>query len=303
MATDLLLLGNLIVDDLVFDDGRTRMGQPGGAMVYATLGAAVWGTRVAVVAPVGNDYPRDVLDAMVARGVDLSGLRPLGRAGLRAWLRYERNGRRIIHQPSGATHADASPNPEDLHGSLALAPAFHIAPTPVECQARLIDALAERSGVHVSLDPHDPIREDTLDRWRPLLPRVDLLFVSREEIDLPGIDVDPCAPLSRLMGGRLMGVALKRGSEGGVHCGVAAPFSTPWPPCAERVVDPTGAGDAFAGGFLSGRLAGLTLKDSLVRGAVSASYAIQDWGPAGLLHATLDDARRRFAAWHPAFAG
>jgi small GTP-binding protein len=68
--------------DIVLPDGRTRMGQPGGAMLYATLGAALWGARVAVVAPIGEDYPRDMVAALEARGVDLSGLRPLGRRPL-----------------------------------------------------------------------------------------------------------------------------------------------------------------------------------------------------------------------------
>src|SRR5262245_16925800 len=85
-APDLVFLGNLIVDDMVFTDGRTRFGQAGGAMLYATLGASVWGVTVAVVAPVGSDYPRETLEALKARGVDLSGLRPLGRPGLRHWL-------------------------------------------------------------------------------------------------------------------------------------------------------------------------------------------------------------------------
>src|SRR5258706_9512106 len=190
MPPDLVVLGNLIVDDLVFPDGRTRMGQPGGAMLYVTLGALVWGERVAVVAPLGSDYPRDTLEALAARGADLSGLRPLGRPGLRTWLLYERSLRRIIHQLDAATHADASPGPEDLRGAPAAARAFHVAPTPIECQSRLLDALASRRGVHLSLDPHDPVCESTLERWRPLLPSVDLMFVSREEIELPSIDAD-----------------------------------------------------------------------------------------------------------------
>ena len=43
MTPDLVVLGNLLVDDLVFQDGRTRMGEPGGAVLYAALGAALWG--------------------------------------------------------------------------------------------------------------------------------------------------------------------------------------------------------------------------------------------------------------------
>src|SRR5258706_16141733 len=115
-APDLVFIGNLIVDDVVFADGRTRMGEPGGASLYATLGASLWGTRVGVIAPVGDDYPRAALDALAARGVDLSGLRPLGKPGIRSWLLYERTGRRIIHELDSLPHDEASPRPADVRG-------------------------------------------------------------------------------------------------------------------------------------------------------------------------------------------
>jgi sugar/nucleoside kinase (ribokinase family) len=297
---DIVFLGNLIVDDLVFTDGRTRFGLAGGAMLYATLGAGVWGARVAVVAPVGDDYPREALEAMKARGVDLSGLRPLGRPGLRHWLLYERTGRRVIRHLDAAPHVEASPRPEDLRAVPAEARTIHLAPVPIECHERLLEPLATRSGVHLSLDPHDPINEATLDRWRPMLGRVDLLFVSREEIDLPGLDADPETSLRTLAGGRLASIALKLGADGGVHYDVAGRGATLWAPWAHGVADPTGAGDAFAGGFLTGRIAGLSLVDCLARGAVSASFAIETLGADGLLGATPDEARRRFDTWRGA---
>jgi hypothetical protein len=40
---DLVVLGNLLVDDLVFPDERTRMAKLGGATLYAALGASLWG--------------------------------------------------------------------------------------------------------------------------------------------------------------------------------------------------------------------------------------------------------------------
>jgi len=59
---DLVLIGNLLVDDLVFEDGTTRMAQPGGALLHAALAAAAWGTRAGCVTIAGSDYPRAALD-------------------------------------------------------------------------------------------------------------------------------------------------------------------------------------------------------------------------------------------------
>ena len=96
-APDLVLLGNLLVDDIVRRDGTTLMGEAGGALVHAALAARLWDARVGLVSVLGSDYPADVLDALAARGVDLAGVRPLGRPGGRAWLLYERGIRRVIH--------------------------------------------------------------------------------------------------------------------------------------------------------------------------------------------------------------
>ncbi len=79
MSLDLAVAGNLLVDDVVYQDGRTRMAQPGGATLYAALGARLWGIRVGIVSVVGDDYPARMLDDLADRGIDLTGIRRLGR--------------------------------------------------------------------------------------------------------------------------------------------------------------------------------------------------------------------------------
>jgi hypothetical protein len=101
LIPDLVVLGNLLVDDMVFPDGRTRMAEPGGATLYATLGASLWGLSAGVASV--------RVEALTARGVDLSGVRPLGRPGLRTWLLYEGARRQVIHRLDLPSHAEVSP--------------------------------------------------------------------------------------------------------------------------------------------------------------------------------------------------
>jgi len=298
VSADLVCLGNLVVDDVVFLDGTTRMGEPGGAMLYAALGAALWEARVAVVAPLGDDYPARALHALEHRGVDLSGLRPLGRPGLRTWLLYEPTARRLLHRLGAANHVEASPAPGDVANRYAGARAFHLSPAPLVCQRPLLEALAPRPGALLALDPHDPVREDSLERWREALALLDVFFVSEEELLLDGVATDPRGALGRLAVGRLRYALLKRGAAGGFLYDARTRELRAWEAHVTQVVDPTGAGDAFAGGFLAALLAGEDVAGALERGVVSASFALEAWGAAGLIAATAADARRRRAEWY-----
>jgi pseudouridine-5'-phosphate glycosidase len=297
---DLVVAGNLIVDDLVFEDGRTRLGEPGGAVLYAALGAALWGLRVGVVSLRGDDYPAWALDGLAGRGVALDGVRAFDRPGVRAWLLHEGGRRQIVHRIGRPTHAQASPGIEHVPAAWLTAPLFHLTPTPLDEQRALVAGLRQRGAAFIALDPHVPLSEETLPAWRGVLPLLDALFVGVDELGLPGPEDAAAARLRDLAGGRLRLVACKRGERGGQLIDAHHARTHTWTAAAATPVDPTGAGDAFAGGFLAGRLLGDDLDAALRRGAVSAAFAVEDWGARGLLAATREAAERRLTGAAPA---
>jgi sugar/nucleoside kinase (ribokinase family) len=289
---DLVVLGNLLVDDVVLPDGRTRMAEPGGAALYVALGAWLWGLRVGIVSVRGDEYPADALESLASRGIALEGIRPLGRPGLRTWLLYEGVRRQIIHRLDGPTHAEMSPAPGAIPTAWRDARAFHLAPMPFDVQQALVASLPSEDGPFVSLDPYVLLRPDTLAAWQGLLPRVDALFLSEDEMELTEPDA-----LRVLTGGRLKTVVFKRGAEGGTLFDATTERLVAWPPRAAAVVDATGAGDAFAAGVLAGWLHGEPHERAIQRGIVGASFAIEGWGPAGIFRATPDAAEGRRREW------
>ena len=301
MSPDPVLLGNLLVDDLVFPDGRTRMGQAGGAILYGSLAAALWGVRVGCVSLRGNDYPAAMLDQLPRRGVSLDGIAPLERPGVRTWLLYEGRLRRVVHRLGCPIHEEVSPEPEQVPAAWRAARAFHLGPMPLAVQRRLAQALGA-NGALVSIDPHEPVTEASLPAWRELLEHADAFFPSEDELRLEGASTDPHAALRRLATGRLRWVAYKRGLKGGVLYDVRADRCHAWSARTDGLADPTGAGDAFAAGFLAGQLAGRDVAECVRRGVVGASFALEAWGPAGLLEATRADAEARLRAWFGAEA-
>jgi sugar/nucleoside kinase (ribokinase family) len=282
-APRLVIAGNLLVDDLVFADGRTRMGEAGGAVLYAALAASLWSDGVGCLSRLGLDYPDAALLGLRERGVDLGGVRALGRNGVRTWLLYEGSQWRMVPRLGDVTHVDVSPAPSDVPPEWRGAAAVHIAPMPLACQTAL--AAIWPDDTFLSLDPHVPIREDTLPLFAPLLSRIDALFVSQDELLLGAPEAPPLDVLRRLRGGRLRYVAWKRGPAGGLLYDARADRLTPWRARAEAVVDPTGCGDAFAASFVTAILDGESAERAVERGIVGARLALSGWGASALLEA------------------
>jgi len=296
-APHVVLLGNLLVDDIVLRDGRTLMGEPGGAVLHAALAAALWGARVGICSVAGTDYPAAALDTLAARGIDLAGVRRLDRTGGRAWLLYEPAVRRTVHHLDCPSHADVSPTLADVPPAWLAASVFHLAPMPLARQLDLAHGLAPAAGAArlVSLDPFELVRDGTLAAWRDVLTHLDLFFVSEDEWRLTGDAEDVF--LTSLAGPRLRHVAFKRAANGGRLLDLHAKQSQTWRSRSHAVVDATGAGDAFAGGFLAGLVGHGDVGRAIEQGVVSASFAIEDWGARGLMDATPEQAAERHAEW------
>lgn len=297
MTPDLVIAGNLLVDDVVFADGTTRMGQAGGAVLYGALAASMWGARVGALSVAGNDYPAAALAALRERGVDLRGVRALGRAGVRTWLLYEQRLRRVVHHAGVPTHEEVSPSPDDLPAAWRSARAFHLAPMPLATQRALIEHLRSNASAFISVDPHEPITPDSLGAWRAALLHADACFVSEDELLLPQATDDPRPALASLASGRLRFVAFKRGASGGLLYDAHESRFHEWQARAEAMADPTGAGDAFAMGFLTAHLASLPVAACRERAVITASFAIESWGSDGLLAASLSRAAARQQQW------
>lgn len=296
---DVVLLGNLLVDDIVLGDGRTLLGEPGGAVLHAALAAALWGARVGVCSVAGTDYPQAALDGLAARGVDLTGVRRLARTGGRAWLLTEPAVRRTVHHLDSPSHDAVSPTLADIPTGWLAARIFHLAPMPLGRQLELARGLATAADGSrlVALDPFELVHEGTLASWSEVLAAVDLFLVSEDEWRIDG---DAARVLESFAGPRLRYVALKGGARGGRLLDRRTGTCRAWRPRSGRVVDTTGAGDAFAGGLLAGLALHGDVSRSIEQGIVAASFAIEDWGARGLAAATPAAAADRRERWFAA---
>jgi 2-dehydro-3-deoxygluconokinase len=121
--------------------------------------------------------------------------------------------------------------------------------------------------------------------------------VSADELLLEELNVDPQRVLPRLAIGRLRFIVFKQAARGGILYDPREDRFHRWLGRATKVIDSTGAGDAFAAGFISAHLEGVPVGACLDRGVVSASFAVEALRAASLLDATRTDADARLRQW------
>jgi sugar/nucleoside kinase (ribokinase family)/fructoselysine-6-P-deglycase FrlB-like protein len=280
MPVPVIIIGNLTIDDVIQADGSSQMGTLGGNSVHAAAAALTWVREVGVVARCGADFPVGALSRLREAGADTGGIRPVDGPTVRNWVIYEADGSRhwVYRTPRGRS-AEVAPRPGDIPAAwLDRAPVVHVAAMPLAAAAGIVRSVRARAaGAVITLDTHEDWRpgDDVLDTAR----LVDVFVPSRAELtELTGCE-DPRQAADGLLAAGVKCVVVKLGGEGSL---VARPGSPPaWVPAAPtEVVDPTGAGDSFCGGFAAGLARGEDPVDAAWRGAVTAAAAI---GAAGSL--------------------
>jgi sugar/nucleoside kinase (ribokinase family) len=286
-------VGNMSIDDLVFADGTTKWAVPGGNAVYSALGMAVWGERPRVVAPRGPEYPIAVLGDRIDLGDG-----PMRERNLRNWGLYEEDGTRTFtFRTKTRNWIEYCPVPADL-GSETFA-YCHIAPLPWTRQTEFAEAMRAKGAQLISVDLDDRYvsatsREDMLRLFRA----IDVLLPSRQDVDamFPGKTPLDGIRLLRGLAPELPLIVVKCGPDGAIgHRAGAADFFRV-PAVADSFVDATGAGDSFCGGALVGLARSGDPVDALIRGSVSASFAVAGLGPSALVDAPYEVAERRLAS-------
>ena len=279
----LAVVGDLVEDVVVWLDGPLRPGSDAPARVFRCRGgsaanvAAVAAARVPtrLLTCVGADPLGDRLVAeLTAAGVDVRAQRR-GRTGSVVVL-VERSGERTF-LPDRAAAADLEPLPPDALDGLVLlhVPAYGLSGgrAPAAVQALLHDAAAR--GVEVSIDASSwaVLRALGPQRFRELVERVRpvVLFANADEareLDLPA------RPLTGVT------VVLKDGPRPTTVLGPdGSALVVPVEP-VDGVRDSTGAGDAFAAGWLSARMDGLGPRARVERGHARARTVLTSPGAA-----------------------
>ncbi len=294
----------LVVGTLAFDSVKTPHGERdeilGGSASYAATAAAYFGP-VQMVGIIGEDFAEAHLTDFGQRGIDTTGVaRAAGRTfRWRGVYELNMNIRHTLETQLNVL-AEFRPRLPPTYRSTPFAVLGNFDPT---LQLEVLEQLTAPRCVAC----------DTMNFWIAgdraallrTLRRVDLLLVNDSEArELAGVDdLDRAATEVRALGPRV--VVIKLGEQGAKLYDDDGILVTPAFPVA-RVLDPTGAGDSFAGGMMGylaaqPRLDAAALRDAMVLGTVMASFSVEDFSTEGLRHLTraaIDERLDRYCALH-----
>jgi sugar/nucleoside kinase (ribokinase family) len=287
----------LVVGSVALDTLETPHGSApevlGGAATYFAVAASFFGP-VQLVGVVGEDFPRADLDWLASRGIDLAGLDVRPGRSLRWTGRYHED-MNVRDTLSFEANVFESFAPE-LPAGYRDAPFVFLANIAPDLQTRVLDQVRQPQLVGA----------DTMNLWietaRPalesLLRRVPLLIINDEEARMLSGERNVVRAARRILAMGPTGVMIKRGEYGVIYFSGDTVFAVPAHPL-EEVFDPTGAGDAFAGGVMgylasTGDVSPASLRRAIVYGSVIASYAVEAFSLERLRTLTRDDIERRY---------
>lgn len=263
-AFDIVALGECLIDftPAGLQDGRPLFCQnPGGAPANLLAMAAKLGSRTAFIGKVGNDGFGDFLaDVMQKAGIDTRALlRDKEIPTTLAFVQLAKNGERSFsfYRKPGA---DVMLTEQEIQPELLCeCKIFHfsgVSLTDEACRTAALTAAktARKAGAQISFDPnYRPLlwQSETLAKQtlRAALPYADVIKVSEEEMTLLTGETDLEMGAKAILQQGCRCVTVTRGEKGVYYRDAARVFSQP--AFLVNAVDTTGAGDAFAGVFLS----------------------------------------------------
>jgi hypothetical protein len=297
LKPDLIIVGQVTVDDVVPAAPGSWRRQIGGSSLYALAGARLWldANRIGLVARVGRDYPFDIEGLLRGVGLKHIALAKFPGEHLVEWLIYEADGSRrslprnpelldvgaegdvpVAHAPLHPYRQkllDIAPTAEEIPASWLPAPSLHLCPQVGDRHRDSLRFL--RNSAHwISVDP-SPHYSRALDPagLAKFLEGATAFLPSAQEVRALLRNSDPEAVALALQQAGFAEVILKRGAAPVVLASTGtAPQSVAITPA--QVIDPTGAGDSFCGAYAACRLLGHSPVEAARRAAATAALVV-----------------------------
>jgi sugar/nucleoside kinase (ribokinase family) len=292
MSKDILVVGSTALDSVETAHGKVDDALGGSAFYFAT--AASHFAKVALVGVVGGDFDMERLAPLKDRHVDLSGLEIVPDGKTFRWGgRYHENmmGRDTLFTELGVFETFAPQIPKERLKS----PILFLANIQPDLQLNVLE----------QLDGPELVVTDTMNLWinialdslEQVISRTNIFILNDEEAAMITGERNPLLAAQALLKRGPKVVIVKKGEHGALLVSADGLFAAPAMPLT-RVIDPTGAGDTFAGGFVGSLARESVIDDAALRravicGSALASFCVEDFSLNRLFSVSATDLQER----------
>ena len=289
------VVGSVALDTVETPAGRNDEGL-GGAATFFSLAAANF-APVNLVGVVGEDFPKEHVALLESKGINIDGLERTPGRTFRWKGRYHEN---MNDRDTLDTQLNVF---EHFHPKLPEAakdaPFLFLGNIHPSLQLEVLQQAHPR---FTGLDTMNLWINIALDDLKQVLKRVDVLIINDSEVKLLTGDANVVRGAREIKALGPRTIVVKKGEHGCLLFDESGIFSAPAFPL-DDVVDPTGAGDSFAGGFIghlasAGKTDDAALRRAVVYGSVTASFTCEKFGPDRLAEIGRAEIDKRFADFH-----
>ena len=286
-----LIHESLILGSVALDTIETKYGKAenllGGSATYATIAAGLFGDAIPV-GIVGDDFPKDGLDIFEKFSKNLKDLDQQPGGTFKWGGKYHENGddRDTLFTDLGVFE---NFNPS-IHTSNKNASWLFLANIHPSLQLSVLEQCT--NSPLVVTDTMNLWIESTPEELRKIISKTNILLINESELHLLTKEQNVDKSIKEVLSMGPEKVIVKFGSKGAKCFSENENIAVGVYP-VKKVIDPTGAGDVFGGGFISGLVDGLSIKDAMLRGSAIASFCIEDFGVKKLLNIDVNEINNR----------
>tara|TARA_B000000532_G_scaffold202614_1_gene169522 strand:+ start:884 stop:1792 length:909 start_codon:yes stop_codon:yes gene_type:complete len=291
----------IVVGTLAFDTIETPYGKVerviGGSAPFASLAAKTKNIECAVVSVVGNDFPKSYLDLMVSKGIDISEVQieKDGKSFFWSGKYHDNMNKRDTLETQVNVLANFNPKIPKNYSNTDILVLGNLDP---KVQLGIVSQF-EKSPKFTMLDTMNFWMDNTLENLLKIISKVDLICINDEEV----IQLSGCKDykngIRKILNMGPKYLIMKKGEFGATLYSESLEFF-----CSSfkvnKVIDPTGAGDSFAGAF-AGYLAESknytfnSISNALIYGNAVASFCVEKFGIENMLHISKDEIDKRIS--------
>ena len=286
-----LIHESLILGSVALDTIETKYGKAenllGGSATYATIAAGLYGDAIPV-GIVGDDFPKDGLDIFEKFSKNLKDLDQQPGGTFKWGGKYHENGddRDTLFTDLGVFE---NFNPS-IHTSNKNASWLFLANIHPSLQLSVLEQCT--NAPLVVTDTMNLWIDSTPEELKKIISKTNILLINESELHLLTKEQNVDKSIKEVLSMGPEKVIVKFGSKGAKCFSENENIAVGVYP-VKKVIDPTGAGDVFGGGFISGLVDGLSIKEAMLRGSALASFCIEDFGVKKLLNVSVNEVDNR----------